>query len=203
MRTAAPLRITRALAITALITALAAAAHTGAGGALPDLPILTVLVLLVLLPVSLCTTRRLGLPTLSALMVAGQLVLHEAFAALAPAASCGQAHPAAWGHHTPIAWAGCPAPVAVPDSTTMLLMPAVHLAAAAATTMLLAKSEAALWAAAAWLRPLTRVPVLPVIPVRPVLGVQAPEQVRPTHRAPKAHPLRGPPAHRTPATRQA
>ncbi|MFF1385651.1 hypothetical protein ACFVWT_19035 [Arthrobacter sp. NPDC058288] len=203
MRSAAPLRITRALAITALITALAAAAHTGAGGVLPDLPILAALCLIVLLPVSLCTTRRLGLPTLSALMVAGQLILHEAFAAFAPAVSCAPAHPAAWGHHTPFAWAGCPAPAAVPDTAAMLLMPAIHLAAAAVMTLLMAKSESALWAAAAWLRPLTRVPVLPAFPVRPVLKIHAPEQVRATHRAPKAHPLRGPPAQRTPATRQA
>lgn len=204
MRPPAPLRITRALAITALITSLAAAAHTGAGGNLPSPTVLLALFLLVLLPVTGLTGRRLGLPALAGLMGAGQLFLHEAFTALTPAQSCAPARPAAWGHHTTFTWAGCTDDaVAGPESWPALLMPVVHLAASAAATLVLAKSEAALWAAAAWLRPLTDVPVLPVFPVRRTVPIQATGTIPATHRPARAHRLRGPPLTPAPAARHA
>jgi len=90
-------------------------------------------------------------------MGAGQLAFHEAFTALAPAQSCSPARPAGRGHQAPFAWAGCAAETGAalpePDSWPTLLIPVFHLAAAAVATLLLAKSEAALWAVAARLRP--------------------------------------------------
>ena len=197
MRYAAPLRITRALTITTLITALDAAAHTGAGGMLPDSPILAVLFLLVLLPVSVCTRRRLGLPAVAAWLGSGQFVLHEAFAAFAPVGSCPPAHPAPAGHHAPSVWAGCAAPSAMsgpaPEDLAGLLMPAFHLVASAVAALLLAKGEAALWAAAAWLSPLVSLPGLAAFPALAAPNVPAHEEIRVTHRAGKAHRRRGPP----------
>lgn len=203
MRHTPPLRITRALSVTTLITALAAAAHTGAGGQLPAPPILTALFLLVLLPVSVCTRARLGLPAVAVLLGAGQLALHEAFTAFAPVTSCAPGHLAAWSHHAPSAWAGCAVPSTLagqaPADPALLLMPAFHLVASALAAVLLAKGETALWAAAAWLSPLASLPRPVLFPARPPQGTPIYEGIRVTYCPPKAHRRRGPPFAAAPA----
>lgn len=150
------------------ILSLAAGAHTLAGGQLPSAGILLALLALTGLVSTTATRLKLTLPALAGLLGAGQLVLHEAFTAfsapaLSPALAGAVSGPAGGlAHHAgqvPLP-AGLGSPVAASglDSGLSLLMLAGHALATLLCAVLLARGEAALWALAAWLRPLLRLP---------------------------------------------
>ncbi|BCW69601.1 hypothetical protein [Arthrobacter sp. NicSoilB8] len=143
---------------TAAVT-LAACAHVLSGGQLPGSGILMAVLALAGLACTAATRLHLGFPAASALLGAGQVALHEAFTAFGgtvPGTPAGGAH-----HHGP---AGLPTGVLTqlqshePDSPLDLLMLTGHTLATLVCALLLAKGEDALWALAAWLRPLTRLP---------------------------------------------
>lgn len=155
----APLRFPRAMAVTAAMITLAAGAHVMAGGSLPQPVIFLGLVALVLAPVMILARFKVAAPAMAGLLVASQLILHEAFGALS--VSGGSQHVAVGHLHGsgPV----LPATALTPDyalpSTLMLVL---HAAATLATALVLARGEAAVWALAAWLRPLIRI-LTPVV----------------------------------------
>ena len=160
MRTRASFRLLRTGLIGSTILGLAAGGHLAGGGSLPEPAILVALCALTVLPVSVLTKFRLSMPVLAGLLGGGQLWLHWAFHALSGAAP--SAGPAVSGHahHTPVLAvdsfsAAPPAHVAAGDWQ----MFAAHAVATLATAVVLARGEQALWALAAWLRPLAQLPV--------------------------------------------
>lgn len=173
----APFRFSRALAVTTASFGLAAGAHTLAGGTLPAPEILVGLLALALAPVMILARAKITAPGMLVLLGAGQLALHQAFdaftvsAAFIPAASEHLHGQAVAGTLTagPLMTGHTAAPGA--------LMVALHALATLATALLLARGEAAVWALAAWLRPLVHlpaaleIPVLPPAPAPPVVFV--------------------------------
>ncbi|MGO4383437.1 hypothetical protein [Specibacter sp. RAF43] len=163
---ASPFRLLRTVLVGATIVGLAAGAHLAAGGHLPAPGIMAALVSLHVLCSTVATTFRLTLPVMTGLLATSQLVLHQAFDSL----SVGIAAPAAGlsaggtmsGHsmasHADPALllhaAASLAPAGHADTSGWML--AAHVGATLATAFLLARGEAALWALAAWLRPLCR-----------------------------------------------
>lgn len=170
MRTAAraPFHALRSAMGGLTVLSLAAGAHTLAGGQLPSPGILLALLALTGLAATTATRLKLNLPALAGLLGAGQLVLHEAFTAFsAPALSPAPAGAAAGptgdlGHHAgPLSLpAGLDGPLAASglDSGLSVMMLAGHALATLVCAFLLARGESALWALAAWLRPLLRLP---------------------------------------------
>lgn len=178
MRTAAkaPFHALRSAMVALTVLSLAAGAHTLAGGQLPAAGILLALLALTGLASTTATRLKLGLPAMAGLLGAGQLVLHQAFAAFSGPAAAGsvsgpaagpggsQAGPAAGviPHHLGTvsfpAGDGSQLAAAGPDSWPALLMLAGHALATLLCAMLLARGEDALWLLAAWLRPLLRLP---------------------------------------------
>lgn len=175
MRTAAraPFHALRSAMVALTVLSLAAGAHTLAGGQLPAPGILLALLALTGLASTTATRLKLDLPALAGLLGAGQFVLHAAFTAFSaanhsPALAGGLSGPAgAPAHHAgPVPLpAGLDSPLAASglDSGISLLMLGGHALATLLCAVLLARGEAALWALAAWLRPLLRLPV-PVSP---------------------------------------
>ena len=175
MRTAAraPFHALRSAMVGLTVLSLAAGAHTLAGGQLPSPGILLALLALTGLASTTATRLKLNLPALAGLLGAGQLVLHEAFTAfsapaLTPAPAGALSGPAGdLAHHAgPVPFAaGLESPLAASglDPGHSLLMLAGHAVATLLCAVLLARGEAALWALAAWLRPLLRLPA-PVTP---------------------------------------
>jgi hypothetical protein len=115
--------------------------------------------------VSTAATRlRLALPAMAALLGAGQVALHELFTMLGPpvlTAAPGLSH----GDHQHAGGMAVPAELAAlaghlnpADPGSPPLMLAAHAMATLGCALLLAKGEAALWALAAWLRPLAALP---------------------------------------------
>ena len=172
MRTAAraPFHALRSAVVALTILSLAAGAHTLAGGELPSTGILLALLALTGLAATTATRLRLDLPAMAALLGAGQLLLHQAFAAFSapPPTSLGSG-PAGGTvpHHLgpdslpagvlgPAGLDGQLTPVQ--DSGLPLLMLVGHALATLLCAVLLAKGEHALWSLAAWLRPLLRLP---------------------------------------------
>ena len=158
MRTAAraPFHALRSAMVALTVLSLAAGAHTLAGGQLPSPGILL----------------KLNLPALAGLLGAGQLVLHEAFTAFSgssfsPAPASAASGRGDLAHHV----GSVPLPTGIGstleasglDSGLSLLKLAAHALATLLCAVLLARGEAALWALAAWLRPLLRLPA-PVTP---------------------------------------
>ncbi len=170
----APLRFPRAMAVTTAMLALAAGAHVMAGGSLPHPAIFAGLVALVLAPVMILARFKVAAPAMAGLLVASQLILHEAFNALSVPASF--QHLAAGHFHG--AGPVLPATALTPDyavpSTLMLVL---HAAATLVTALVLARGEAAVWALAAWLRPIIRnltpvvIPDWPLQPAPPAVVV--------------------------------
>lgn len=166
MRTAAraPFHALRSALVALTVLSLAAGAHMLAGGRLPSPGILLALLALTALASTTATRLKLNLPALAGLLGAGQLVLHEAFTAFsAPALSAAMSGPAGdLAHHAgPVPLpAGGDSPLTASglDSGLSLLMLAGHALATLLCALLLARGEAALWALAAWLRPLLRLP---------------------------------------------
>jgi hypothetical protein len=161
----APFHLLRATAVSGAILTLAAGAHVLGGGDLPHPGILLAMLALTGLAATTATRLKLNVAAMSALLGAGQVALHEVFTAfsasgLAPGAVAAAAV-SADGHHTP--GAAGPAMAAAAhlhgtgsaEGTPMLV---AHIVATAACALLLAKGEDALWALAAWLRPLVRLP---------------------------------------------
>jgi len=144
--------------------ALAAAAHVVAGGQLPAPAILIAFLALTGLVSTAATRLKLNLFTMTGLLGAGQVVLHEAFSAFsAPIAGAltDAGTTGAGGHHA----GGIPLPVPADhlqlhalDSALALSMLAGHALATLACALLLARGEDALWSLAAWLRPLVQLP---------------------------------------------
>lgn len=185
MRTAAraPFHALRSAMVALTVLSLAAGAHTLAGGRLPSPGILLALLALTGLASTTATRLKLNFPAMAGLLGAGQLVLHNAFTIFSgPAPGTGYepaGSPAA--HHVgpaplPVGGAGEFAVSGLDSqlSSLSLLMLASHALATLLCALLLARGEAALWALAAWLRPLLRLPV-PAAPVAvaapaPVIG---------------------------------
>lgn len=203
MHSAAPFRLLRAAAVSATVLCLAAAAHVAGGGTMPAAGVVIGLSVLTLLPVTLLAGRKLGPATIAAVLAGSQLVLHQAFTALSTTAVCTEA-----GHH---AYAGagsleCVAGAAGAGGAAGAAahgqaehgaaMVIAHVLAAALTGLLLVRGEEAIWALAAWLRPLAKLPSAVVLPLRPRHTAPAPGALlRPrTLCQLKLEPLRGPPA---------
>ncbi|WP_091422360.1 hypothetical protein [Arthrobacter sp. OV608] len=159
-RPRAPFHFLRTSAMATVILALASGAHLAGGGELPAPAILLAVLALTTLGSTAATRLRLGFPAMAGLLGGGQLGLHEVFTAFgtpgaaaagAPALHAGHLAgadvlPAALGH----------AHAAEPASGPLML--AAHAVATLVCALLLAKGEEALWALAAWLRPLAALP---------------------------------------------
>lgn len=188
-----PFRFPRAAAFTAGIFALAAGAHVLAGGSLPHPAIVAGLVALVLAPVMILSKFKLSAPVIAGLLAAGQLILHEAFNAFSVSTEFTPVdgeHLHGAAHAYPSAAAVMPEHAAVPG----VLMLVLHAAATLATALVLARGEAAVWALAAWLRPLVRILTAALLPDWPDLPA-VPSVVIPSRwRTLRLPALRGPPA---------
>lgn len=202
-RRPAPFHLLRTGLLSTGILTLAAGAHTLAGGALPAPAILAALLALTLLASVLATKIRLGLPAMTAVLGAGQVLLHEAFTALADTGTPQTALPAVHQHDDGAALAGALQHLSpalghsaghgsLTHDPGMLL---AHVVATLLTALLLARGEAALWALAAWLRPLFRATKTPALPVagRALRAPFAPEPPRLPWRTLRRDRLRGPP----------
>ncbi|MGX1162457.1 hypothetical protein FBY31_3484 [Arthrobacter sp. SLBN-100] len=155
-----PFHLFRASAVATVILTLASGAHLAGGGELPAPVILLAVLALTALGSTTATRLRLDFPALATLLGGGQLALHELFTVFG---SPGAAAPIRATLHTGhLAGADVLAPavghVHAAESTSGPLMLATHALATLACALLLAKGEAALWALAAWLRPLAALP---------------------------------------------
>lgn len=189
----APFRFSRAVAFTAAMFALAAGAHVLAGGLLPQPAILAGIVALVLAPVTMLSKTKINVPAMIGLLGSSQLVLHWAFDAFSVSAS----FTSAAGAHSHDASAVSPAAVGLmPEHAAVpgALMLALHAAATLATALVLGKGEAAVWALAAWLRPLVRILAAVAIPEWPHLSAPAAVVIPFRWRNLRLPALRGPPA---------
>ena len=165
----APFRLLRAAAVAAAVLFLAAWAHIMAGGQLPAAPVMAAFTVLVLLVVVLLTRWKLTATALTGILGAGQGMLHEAFSSLSE-----PARPMVWPDlHLHGSAVGDPAASAGPplhrhlQADFDLPMLGVHIIATLVTAVLLAKGEAALWALAAWLRPLSGLSTVRIMFVAP------------------------------------
>lgn len=192
-----PFHSLRAALFATTAVTLAACAHVVSGGQLPGSGILVALLALTGLACTAATRLRLGFPAATALLGAGQVVLHEAFTAFGGTVP---ATPAGGPHLHGLA--GLPAGTLTHlqthdlESPVALLMLAGHAVATLACALLLAKGEDALWALAAWLRPLIQIPS----PVAPDAGAAPAPACWPADSAPlpwrnlRPDSRRGPPA---------
>jgi len=192
MGTSAPFRFPRAFAFTVAMFALAAGAHVLARGVMPQPAIVAGLFALVLLPVMVLAKTRVNSPVMAGLLIGGQLLLHEAFTTLS--ASSGFT-PVPGTHLHPGGPLGAEAVAAAPEHlhATDPLMLVLHAVATVATALVLARGEAAVWALAAWLRPLIRILTAVLLPDWPQLP--APRRLNVVLRAAflRLPALRGPP----------
>ena len=151
MRTAAraPFHAVRSAMVATTVVTLAAAAHVVAGGLLPAPAVLFALLALTGLATTTATRLKLNFAAMSALLGAGQVVLHEAFSALSPpAAAAVTGGPAGRAHHGGAALLPLPAdhlPLHQLDSALAWSMLAGHALATLACALLLSKGEDALW----------------------------------------------------------
>lgn len=153
------IRLLRAAVVCVVILTLSSAAHVTGGGTLPHPLLLFALAAFGMLPALFLSRRSLKLPTLLTALGTGQFVLHHALAMLSTSTTCvpGAAH----AHHgTTAACLAGPVETAaqlpgsgMPLSMTLGML-AAHAAATLATAVVLTRGEQALYATAAWLRPL-------------------------------------------------
>ncbi|WP_445155349.1 hypothetical protein ACTWLI_03780 [Arthrobacter sp. Hor0625] len=188
-----PFQFHRAAAFTAAMFALAASAHLLAGGSLPDPTIVAGLFALTLAPVMIVAKTRITAPVMTVLLGSSQLLLHEAFNGLSvPTAftpiSDGHLH--GTGPVLPLTSTLMPEHAAAPGSLMLIL----HTAATLVTALVLARGEAAVWALAAWLRPLIRILTAVVIFVCPHLRAPLVLVIPSRWRSLRLPALRGPPA---------
>ena len=156
-----PFHLLRSSAVATVILTLAAGAHLAGGGGLPAPVILLAVLTLTVLASTAATRLQLGLPAMAALLAGGQLALHGLFTAFAPSAA-GPAPTGAAPHAGHLPGAEILAPAAAhlggTEAASGPLMLAAHALATLGCAVLLARGEAALWALAAWLRPLSALP---------------------------------------------
>ncbi|MCU1566181.1 MAG: hypothetical protein JWQ56_1118 [Pseudarthrobacter sp.] len=197
-RPRAPFHLLRASSVATVILTLASGAHLAGGGQLPAPGILLAVLALTTLGSTTATRLRLRFPALVALLGGGQLALHEVFAAFG---SSGTPVPSPASLHTAhLAGADLLAPAAghihSTDAASGPLMLAAHALATLACALLLAKGEAALWALAAWLRPLAALPRLVAPDAVPPAFVPFPTTAAPRRpwRNLRQDSRRGPPA---------
>ncbi len=180
MTTSAPFRFLRTSLIGSVILGLAAGGHLAGGGTLPAPAILTALCVLTILPVAILTRTRLSLPVFAGLLGAGQLCLHWAFCSLSGVSSATQLQSGHAGH---VPLASAPESVSAIASTHAAAsdwqMLAAHTVATLGTALVLARGEQALWALAAWLRPLVQLPAPTAIQPRRTPGPCTAPAVRP------------------------
>ncbi|MET3161881.1 UNVERIFIED_ORG: hypothetical protein ABIB19_000264 [Arthrobacter sp. UYEF10] len=194
-----PFHFLRAASLSVGVLTLAASAHVAGGGDLPGPGILLAVLAMTVLAATTATRLRLNFPAMLTVLGAGQFILHEAFTA---SSSSGMAaSPVAAGLHN-AHFSGAAAPVMaaarhVHDSGSMgILMLLTHALATAACALLLAKGEAALWALAAWLKPLVRLPEAVTPDAGTPRAVPGPPAVLPLRpwRNLRQHSRRGPPS---------
>jgi hypothetical protein len=154
-----PFHFLRAASLATTTLTLAAGAHVLGGGDLPAPGILLAVLALSVLVATSATRLKLNFAVMTALLSAGQFALHEIFTVFSSPVVA--SHPAPDAHHfsaaaMPVLDAA--AHVHALASPTSILMLTAHALATAACALLLARGEAALWALAAWLRPLVRLP---------------------------------------------
>jgi hypothetical protein len=179
--------------VTAAIIILAAGAHVLAGGSLPEPGITVGLLVLTLAPVMILTKIRISAPVMAVLLGAGQVVLHGAFSALSVSAGFSPMfaeHIHGVGPTLPATSALMMSRHTADPGLPMLLL---HAAATLVTALVLARGEAALWALAAWLRPLIR--FLTRMVIHPLVSLPVwPDVVIPSRwRSLRLPALRGPP----------
>jgi len=209
------MRAARAVVTSAVVAALAAAAHTAGGGQLPSVPVLAALGALVLLTVMVLARWQLRLWTLLPVLAGLQAALHGALSFLAPGTASAVVNPA-WTH----AHGAAQAPFALVSSSPMLpghemaampvmsaampvmsaAMPAMLLAHAAATVvtaLVLVGADDAARRTACWLRailPLIVSPAVgPIAAVARVVVAEAPGFVLIARGLVASRPRRGPP----------
>lgn len=144
------LREARALMLAAAAVTLSVISHGLAGGAQPDVVPLIIIGVLACVVIRPWTRRQLGMPTLLAVLGAGQLVLHFAFegsAAVGAADALAQHH---HGHHASPLWMIC-----------------AHAAATLVIGLVLRHGEAVLWRLWSLWRPVPGVPYAVVVPSGP------------------------------------
>jgi hypothetical protein len=207
----APFRFPRAAAVTAAIFGLAAGAHMLSGGSLPGPEISFGLLALVLAPVMILTKIRITAPVMILLLGSSHLILHEAFDALSVDALSVHGMPVhalsgpagltpSSGHLHGVSLLS-PAPLTAPleaaqTAASGALMLILHAAATVITALVLARGEAALWALAAWLRPLIQLLAALFVPAWPRLPLPAPVVIPSRWRTLRLPALRGPPRSR-------
>lgn len=193
----APLRLPRSAAIATVVLTLSTGAHTLAGGQLPPVPVTAACTALILLGVVLVTRWKLTATALAGILSAGQWTLHAAFSVLSESSPAGPApvrhlHTAAAAGDLMAAAHDLPNSHLPADLDPSML--GAHVLATLVTAALLARGEAALWALAAWLRPLSGIPAVPVLATSPTIP-PAPRHAQVSRwRNLRRHPLRGPPA---------
>lgn len=155
-----PFHLLRASAVATVILTLAGGAHLAGGGVLPAPAIMSAVLALTALGSTTATRLRLGFPAVAALLGGGQLALHEVFTAFSAPAAAAPGTAELHNNHLTGPFFLAPAVDHLPGAgeTFGPLMPAAHLFATLGSALLLARGEAALWALAAWLRPLTGLP---------------------------------------------
>ncbi|MCO4237472.1 hypothetical protein [Pseudarthrobacter raffinosi] len=194
-----PFHFLRAASLSTGILTLAAGAHVAGGGDLPAPGILLAVLALTVLAATTATRLRLNFPAMLTVLGAGQFILHEAFTVFSSSGTAVSA--AASGlHNAHLAGAAAPVIAAtghVHDAGSAgILMLLTHALATGACALLLAKGEAALWALAAWLRPLVRLPEAVTPDAGTPRAVTAPPAVLPLRpwRNLRQHSRRGPPS---------
>lgn len=186
----APLRLLRAGGFSTAAFCLSAAAHVAGGGTLPAAAVVVALGALTLLPVMVLAGRKLGATTTAAILGASQLLLHRAFTVLSTTSTCTEAG----GHsHAGAGSLDCVAAASHAAADHGAGMLAAHVVATAFIGLLLARGEEALWALAAWLRPLVRLPSAAAGPVPDRPSPAATPRLLRTLCQLELHPLRGPP----------
>ena len=196
----APFHFVRAASLSTGILTLAAGAHVLGGGDLPSPDILLAVLALTVLAATTATRLKLNLAATTAVLGAGQFALHKVFTAFnAPVIAASQPASTADAHH--LSGTAIPALVAAThvhttDSTAGILMLVTHAVATAACALLLAKGETTLWALAAWLRPLVRLPEAMTPDAGPPRAVPGPPAALPLRpwRNLRPHSRRGPPS---------
>lgn len=190
----APFRLPRAAAVAVTVLVLGAAAHVMAGGELPALPVMTALTAVVALSAVMLAGRKMTAPVLAAYLGASQTGLHLAFSALS---GVGTPMPGMAVHHPGMkAGTGGPGASIAHDhlsADVSLGMLGMHLTAVLLTALVMARGESALWALAAWLRPLMDPPEPAIIRVCRYLAVTAAATIQPRGRVTGRPPARGPP----------
>lgn len=188
----APFRFPRAVAVSAAIFTLAVAAHVIAGGSLPEPAIVFGLMVLTLAPVMLLTRVRISGAVMALLLGSAQVVLHGAFNALSMSTGFSPAageHIHSVGSSLPVAASLMVGHTADPGALMLVL----HAAATLLTALVLARGETALWALAAWLRPLIRLLTGIVIHPLPPLSAWPDVVIVSRWRSLRLPALRGPP----------